>query len=121
MAVSLRRILPSPARSILSMMAGTRSLLRSSVRRSRLLPPAHCRRGELPRPAIVGARRQPAGRTAGSGPAGCLANALAPAGSARLDGGMDPVELSDGRLVLRLPTEEDVDEITRACQDPELQ
>src|SRR4051812_283904 len=30
MAVSLRRILPSPARSILSMMAGTRSLLQSS-------------------------------------------------------------------------------------------
>lgn len=34
---------------------------------------------------------------------------------------MDPVELTDGRLVLRLPTAEDVDEITRACQDPELQ
>jgi RimJ/RimL family protein N-acetyltransferase len=34
---------------------------------------------------------------------------------------MDPVELSDGRLVLRLPTDDDVAEITRACQDPELQ
>jgi RimJ/RimL family protein N-acetyltransferase len=34
---------------------------------------------------------------------------------------MDPVELTDGRVVLRLPTGDDVDEITRACQDPELQ
>ncbi|MBA3233599.1 MAG: GNAT family N-acetyltransferase [Propionibacteriales bacterium] len=34
---------------------------------------------------------------------------------------MDPVELSGGRLQLRLPREADVDEITRACQDPELQ
>jgi RimJ/RimL family protein N-acetyltransferase len=34
---------------------------------------------------------------------------------------MDPVELTDGRLVLRQPTEDDVDEITRACQDAELQ
>ncbi|MDQ1617517.1 MAG: hypothetical protein QOE19_86 [Actinomycetota bacterium] len=34
---------------------------------------------------------------------------------------MDPVELSDERLLLRLPTEADVDEITLACQDPELQ
>jgi len=34
---------------------------------------------------------------------------------------MDPVELSDDRLLLRLPTEADVDEITRACQDEELQ
>lgn len=34
---------------------------------------------------------------------------------------MDPVELSDARLLLRLPTEADVDEIARACQDEELQ
>ncbi|MGZ4592995.1 MAG: GNAT family N-acetyltransferase [Actinomycetes bacterium] len=34
---------------------------------------------------------------------------------------MDPVELSDDRLLLRLPTTADVDEITVACQDPELQ
>jgi RimJ/RimL family protein N-acetyltransferase len=34
---------------------------------------------------------------------------------------MDPVELSGGRLLLRLPTEADVDEITLACQDAELQ
>jgi RimJ/RimL family protein N-acetyltransferase len=34
---------------------------------------------------------------------------------------MDPVELSDGRLLLRLPVRADVDDITLACQDPELQ
>ena len=34
---------------------------------------------------------------------------------------MDPVELTDGRLLLRLPDRADVDDITRACQDPELQ
>lgn len=34
---------------------------------------------------------------------------------------MDPVDLSDDRLLLRLPVRGDVDEITRACQDPELQ
>jgi len=34
---------------------------------------------------------------------------------------MDPVELSDDRLLLRLPVRADVDDITRACQDPELQ
>ena len=34
---------------------------------------------------------------------------------------MDPVELSDDRLLLRLPVPGDVDDITRACQDPELQ
>jgi RimJ/RimL family protein N-acetyltransferase len=34
---------------------------------------------------------------------------------------MDPVELSDDRLLLRLPVEADVDDITRACQDPVLQ
>lgn len=34
---------------------------------------------------------------------------------------MDPVELSNDRLLLRLPTATDVDEIARACQDPELQ
>jgi RimJ/RimL family protein N-acetyltransferase len=36
-------------------------------------------------------------------------------------GAMDPVELSDDRLVLRLPTEADIDAITKACQDPEIQ
>lgn len=36
-------------------------------------------------------------------------------------GAMDPDPLADDRLVLRLPTEADVDEITLACQDPELQ
>lgn len=34
---------------------------------------------------------------------------------------MDPVELSDDRLLLRPPTGADVDAITRACQDPQLQ
>ncbi len=34
---------------------------------------------------------------------------------------MDPVELSDSRLLLRLPVRADVDDITLACQDPELQ
>jgi RimJ/RimL family protein N-acetyltransferase len=34
---------------------------------------------------------------------------------------MDPVELSDDRLLLRLPELSDVDAITRACQDEELQ
>jgi RimJ/RimL family protein N-acetyltransferase len=34
---------------------------------------------------------------------------------------MDPVELSDDRLLLRLPVRTDVDDITLACQDPELQ
>ena len=34
---------------------------------------------------------------------------------------MDPVELSDDRLLLRLPVAADVDDITLACQDPELQ
>jgi RimJ/RimL family protein N-acetyltransferase len=34
---------------------------------------------------------------------------------------MDPVELGDGRLLLRLPVRADVDAITLACQDPELQ
>ncbi len=34
---------------------------------------------------------------------------------------MDPVELSDDRLLLRLPAEEDVEAVTRACQDAELQ
>jgi RimJ/RimL family protein N-acetyltransferase len=34
---------------------------------------------------------------------------------------MDPVDLSEGRLLLRLPVRADVDEITLACQDPELQ
>jgi RimJ/RimL family protein N-acetyltransferase len=34
---------------------------------------------------------------------------------------MDPVELSDDRLLLRLPLRADVDDITLACQDPELQ
>ncbi len=34
---------------------------------------------------------------------------------------MEPVELSDERLLLRLPTVADVDDITRACQDEELQ
>jgi RimJ/RimL family protein N-acetyltransferase len=38
-----------------------------------------------------------------------------------LDTGVDPVELSDERLVLRLPGEADIDAITEACQDPELQ
>lgn len=36
-------------------------------------------------------------------------------------GGMDPVELCDDRLVLRLPRPADVDAVTRACQDRELQ
>jgi RimJ/RimL family protein N-acetyltransferase len=31
-----------------------------------------------------------------------------------------PVPLTDGRLLLRLPQDEDVPEITRACQDEEL-
>lgn len=34
---------------------------------------------------------------------------------------VDPVELSDDRLLLRLPAEHDVEAITGACQDPELQ
>ena len=34
---------------------------------------------------------------------------------------MDPVELSDDRLLLRLPLRADVDDITLACQDLELQ
>ena len=34
---------------------------------------------------------------------------------------MDPVEISDDRLLLRLPTRGDVGDITRACRDPELQ
>lgn len=34
---------------------------------------------------------------------------------------MEPVELSDERLLLRLPVEADVPAITRACQDPEMQ
>lgn len=34
---------------------------------------------------------------------------------------MDPVELSDDRLLLRLPVRADVGDITRACRDPELQ
>jgi RimJ/RimL family protein N-acetyltransferase len=34
---------------------------------------------------------------------------------------MDPVELSDDRLLLRQPVAGDVDDITRACQDLELQ
>jgi RimJ/RimL family protein N-acetyltransferase len=34
---------------------------------------------------------------------------------------MVPVELSDDRLLLRQPAMGDVDDITRACQDPELQ
>jgi RimJ/RimL family protein N-acetyltransferase len=34
---------------------------------------------------------------------------------------MDPLELYDERLVLRLPADGDVDAITAACQDPELQ
>ena len=34
---------------------------------------------------------------------------------------MDPVELSDDRLLLRLPTAADIDPITLACQDEELQ
>jgi RimJ/RimL family protein N-acetyltransferase len=38
------------------------------------------------------------------------------------DGGhMDPVELSDDRLLLRLPVSSDVDDITLACRDVELQ
>ena len=32
----------------------------------------------------------------------------------------EPVPLTDGRLLLRLPDERDVDPITAACQDPEL-
>ena len=36
-------------------------------------------------------------------------------------GPMDPVELSDDRLLLRLPAEQDVEAVTRACQDAELQ
>jgi RimJ/RimL family protein N-acetyltransferase len=34
---------------------------------------------------------------------------------------MDPVELLDDRVLLRLPVRADVDDITLACQDPELQ
>jgi len=34
---------------------------------------------------------------------------------------MDPVELSDDRLLLRLPVRADVDDITLACRDLELQ
>jgi RimJ/RimL family protein N-acetyltransferase len=34
---------------------------------------------------------------------------------------MDPVELLDDRLVLRMPAEADIDAITQACQDPEIQ
>jgi RimJ/RimL family protein N-acetyltransferase len=34
---------------------------------------------------------------------------------------MDPVELSDDRLLLRLPVRADVGDITLACQDAELQ
>jgi RimJ/RimL family protein N-acetyltransferase len=34
---------------------------------------------------------------------------------------MDPVELFDARLLLRLPAERDVDAITKACQDPDIQ
>jgi RimJ/RimL family protein N-acetyltransferase len=34
---------------------------------------------------------------------------------------MDPVELSNGQVLLRLPHETDIDAITRACQDGELQ
>jgi len=34
---------------------------------------------------------------------------------------MDPADLSDDRLVLRLPAETDIDAIKRACQDEELQ
>jgi RimJ/RimL family protein N-acetyltransferase len=34
---------------------------------------------------------------------------------------MQPVDLSDDRLLLRLPTPADIDDVTKACQDPELQ
>lgn len=34
---------------------------------------------------------------------------------------VEPVELSDGRLVLRAPRADDVPAITAACQDPQLQ
>ena len=34
---------------------------------------------------------------------------------------MDPVELSDDRLLLRLPVRADVDDITLACRNLELQ
>lgn len=38
-----------------------------------------------------------------------------------MDSPVGPVELSGGGLLLRLPRGGDVDEVTRACQDPELQ
>lgn len=38
-----------------------------------------------------------------------------------MDTSVSPVELSDGRLLLRLPRDEDVDDVTRACQDEALQ
>ena len=34
---------------------------------------------------------------------------------------MDPVELTDGTVVLRTMSLDDVDDITEACQDPETQ
>jgi RimJ/RimL family protein N-acetyltransferase len=34
---------------------------------------------------------------------------------------MDPVDLRDERLLLRLPEERDVDPVFEACQDPEIQ
>lgn len=34
---------------------------------------------------------------------------------------MDPVELSDERLLMRLPRPGDIDAVTEACQDPEIQ
>lgn len=40
---------------------------------------------------------------------------------ARLDEPMEPVELRNDRLLLRLPAEHDVDAVSKACQDPEIQ
>lgn len=34
---------------------------------------------------------------------------------------MDPFELTDGTVLLRIPGAEDVDDITRICQDPTIQ
>jgi RimJ/RimL family protein N-acetyltransferase len=38
-----------------------------------------------------------------------------------LDDGVQPVELSDDRLLLRLPDQRDVDGVSEACQDPAIQ
>jgi RimJ/RimL family protein N-acetyltransferase len=40
---------------------------------------------------------------------------------ARMVTSVSPVELSDGTLLLRLPGPQDVEAVTAACQDPEIQ